>query len=72
MVVWNSNGPPCIILTRCFPPSLQVDPGAFAALQHCIFSGDFYACEQVPAGDESGYLINPLGGIAVDMAAPAG
>ncbi|CAM9093102.1 unnamed protein product [Laminaria digitata] len=49
----------------------QVDSKAFDALTECVTEGDFALCEQVPAGDEDGLLVNPLGGIAVDMAGPA-
>lgn len=49
----------------------QVVPEAFEALVECIAEGDFDKCEQVPAGDENGFLIQPIGGIAVDMAGPA-
>lgn len=52
--------------------TLQVDSEAFAAFTECIAEGDFGKCEQVPAGDENGFLVNPLGGLAVDMAGPAG
>lgn len=60
--------------TLSFRPSSypQVDPDAFAALQDCIYSGNFDTCESVPAGDPNGFLINPLGGISVDMSGPAG
>ena len=51
--------------------ALQVDSKAFDALTECVTEGDFALCEQVPAGDEDGLLVNPLGGIAVDMAGPA-
>lgn len=53
-------------------PTLQVDREAFTALTECIAEGDFGKCAQVPAGDEDGFLVNPLGGLAVDMAGPAG
>ena len=49
-----------------------MDSAAFDALIECIAEGDFDTFEQVPAGDEDGFLVNPLGGIAVDMAGPAG
>ncbi|CAM9167488.1 unnamed protein product, partial [Laminaria digitata] len=49
----------------------QVDPDAFAALTECIAGRDFDKCDQVPAGDEDGYLVNPMGGMSVDMAGPA-
>ena len=50
----------------------QVDSKAFDALLECIAEGDLDTCEQVPAGDEDGFLVNPLGGLAVDMSGPAG
>lgn len=50
----------------------QVDEVAFAALEECISSGNFEVCEAVPAGDPNGFLVNPLGGIPVDMAGPSG
>ncbi|CAM9166878.1 unnamed protein product, partial [Laminaria digitata] len=49
----------------------QVDSIAFDALTECVAEGDFGKCEQVPAGDEDGFLVNPLGGLAIDMAGPA-
>ncbi|CAM9161286.1 unnamed protein product [Laminaria digitata] len=49
----------------------QVDPDAFEALLECVAEGDFDKCEQVPAGDESGFLIQPIGGNAVDFTGPA-
>ena len=59
-------------LTRSFlPATLQVDNDAFDALIDCISEGDFDTCEQVPAGDEDGFLVNPLGGLATNMAGPA-
>ena len=51
--------------------TLQVDSDAFDALIECISEGDFDTCEQVPAGDEDGFLVNPLGGLATSMAGPA-
>lgn len=51
--------------------TFQVDPDAFNALVECIAEGNFDTCEQVPAGVENGFLIQPIGGIAVDMAGPA-
>lgn len=54
------------------PATFQVDSAAFDALTECIAQGDFDTCEQVPAGDEDGFLVNPLGGLAFDMAGPAG
>ena len=50
----------------------QVDSEAFDALIECVAEGDFDTCEQVPAGDDDGFLVNPLGGIAVDMAGASG
>ncbi|CAN0552792.1 unnamed protein product, partial [Laminaria digitata] len=50
----------------------QVDSVAFDALTECVAEGNFETCDKVPAGDEDGYLINPLGGLATDMAGPAG
>lgn len=49
----------------------QVDEAAFAVLQDCIISGDFDTCESIPNGGE-GYLVNPLGGMAVDLGSPCG
>lgn len=49
----------------------QVDPDAFDLLVECIAESDFDKCEQVPAGDENGFLIQPIGGTAVDMAGAA-
>ncbi|CAM9376610.1 unnamed protein product [Laminaria digitata] len=49
----------------------QVDSVAFDALTECIAEGDFDKCELVPAGDDDGFLSNPLGGIAVEMAGAA-
>ena len=54
------------------PAILQVDSTSFDALIEFISEGAFDTCEQVPARDEDGFLVNPLGGIAVDMAGPAG
>ena len=58
----------------CFdnPATFQVDTEAFDALIECVAEGDFDTCEQVPAGDDDGFLVNPLGGIAVDMAGASG
>lgn len=55
------------------PSSLicQVDETAFQALENCISKDDFDTCEGVAAGESSGFLINPIGGIAVDMMGPA-
>ena len=49
-----------------------MDTEAFDALIECVAEGDFETCEQVPAGDDDGFLVNPLGGIAVDMAGASG
>ncbi|CAM9303474.1 unnamed protein product [Sphacelaria rigidula] len=49
----------------------EVDEAAFAVLQDCIISGDFDTCESIPNGGE-GYLVNPLGGMAVDLGSPCG
>ena len=54
------------------PATIQVDSEDFDALTECIADGDFDKCEQVLAGDEDGVLVNPLGGLAFDMAGPAG
>lgn len=50
---------------------LQVDPDAFAALEACVAEGTYETCEEVPAGDDNGFLIQPIGGNAVDMIGPA-
>lgn len=44
---------------------------AFEALEECIYSGNFDVCEAVPSGEPSGFLINPIAGVAIDMAGPA-
>ena len=49
----------------------QVDEEAFEALIECISSGDFDICEQVPAGDDEGFLVNPVAGFAINLAGPA-
>ncbi|CAN0335607.1 unnamed protein product, partial [Scytosiphon promiscuus] len=49
----------------------QVDPAAFDLMVECIAESDFNKCENVPAGEENGFLIQPIGCIAVDMAGPA-
>lgn len=49
-----------------------MDSKDFESLTTFIAEGDFDKCEHVPAGDEDGFLANPLGGLAVDMAGPAG
>lgn len=48
-----------------------MDSDAFEALIECVSEGTLDKCELVPPGDETGYLINPLGGLAVDMAGAA-
>lgn len=50
---------------------LQVDPAAFDLMVECIAESDFNKCEKVPAGESNGFLIQPVGGMAVDMAGPA-
>lgn len=55
---------------RCLP-HVQVDASAFDSLTKCIYEGDFDKCEKVPSGEDGGFLIQPLGGIAIDMAGPA-
>ena len=47
----------------------EVDPGAYAALQNALASGDFDDFEAIPAGG-TGNLSNPLGGLAFDPAGP--
>lgn len=49
----------------------QVDEEAFKALEECIASGNVDVCEAVPAGNEEGFLANPIAAFAVDMAGPA-
>lgn len=56
---------------RILPATRQVDSFAFDALEECIAMGSYDLCEEVPSGDVDGYLVQPLGGIAVDMAGPA-
>ena len=58
----------CVLPATIF----QVDPDAFDALTECIDKGDFALCEEVPAGNEDGFLVNPLGGITTNMAGAAG
>lgn len=48
-----------------------MDEDAFKALEDCVYSGEYGACEAVPAGEPAGCLVNPTGGRAVDMAGPA-
>lgn len=50
---------------------VQVNAAAFAALEECVSSADFDACERVPSGGDR-VLINPLGGAAVDLDSPFG
>ena len=54
------------------PAIFPMDSEAFDALIECVAEGDFDTCEQVPAGDNDGFLVNPLGGIAIDMAGASG
>lgn len=53
------------------PHPRQVDAEAYAALLECVGEGTFHKCESVPAGDDAGYLVQPIGGIAVENAGPA-
>lgn len=48
-----------------------MDQGAFDTLVECVTQGDFDTCESVAQGDPNGKLVDPLGGISVDMAGPA-
>ena len=50
---------------------LQVLPEAFDALLECVAEGTLDKCEVVPAGDEEGFLVQPIGGIAVESTGPA-
>lgn len=59
------------LLHLCWIVRVQVDASAFAALTECIYEGAFDKCENVPSGEDGGFLIQPLGGIAIDMAGPA-
>lgn len=52
-------------------PRTQVDEAAFASLEECVSSGDFDTCEIVPKGGVRN-LVNPLGGLAVDLGSAAG
>ena len=61
----------CTHAAVVLPATQQVDPLAFDALEECIAKGGYALCEDVPSGDANGFLIQPLGGIAVDMAGPA-
>ena len=70
----------CVFPHACFhlflplsllPAILQEASAAFGALIKCISEGYFGTGEHVPGRDEDGFLVNPLGGIAVDMAGPA-
>ena len=49
-----------------------MDPEAFDSLVQCVTEGSFDTCEAVPQGDSNGFLANPLGGVSVEMAGPAG
>eukprot|EP00903_Cladosiphon_okamuranus_P011260 g10618.t1 len=49
----------------------RVDEDAFRSLEDCIYSGEYGACETVPAGASTGCLVNPTGGRAIDMTGPA-
>ena len=65
------------LLTSCFKfetpfRCMQVDPQAFDTLVECVTQGNFDTCESIGQGDPSGKLVNPLGGISVDLAGPAG
>ena len=51
--------------------AIQVDEEAVEALIECISSGDFDVCEEVPAGDDEGFLVNPVAGFAINLAGPA-
>ena len=53
-------------------PCTQVDPQAFDTLVECVTQGNYDTCESIGQGDPSGKLVNPLGGISVDLAGPAG
>lgn len=48
-----------------------MDEAAFAALKTCVYEQDVKVCEDVPSGYDTGYLVNPLGGTAVDMMGPS-
>lgn len=48
-----------------------MDPDAFDALLECVGGGAFDKCETVPAGDDYGFLVQPIGGIAVESTGPA-
>ena len=47
-----------VLLFSMFSAAYQVDSTAFDALLECIAEGDLDTCEQVPAGDEDGFLVN--------------
>ena len=53
----------------------QVDEDSFAALEDCVCSGDFDTCEAVPAGENAGgptgFLVNPIAGVSIDMGGPS-
>lgn len=83
--VWTES--PCIVRGRtcaigCLPTAIsrsrtsaslgtQVKQGAFNDLLECVTVGDFDTCDAIKQGDPNGRLVNPLGGISVDMAGPA-
>lgn len=48
-----------------------MDPDAYDALLECVGGGAYDKCETVPAGDDYGFLIQPIGGIAVENTGPA-
>lgn len=51
--------------------ALQVDADAYDALLECVGEGDIDKCESVPSGDDAGFLVQPVGGIAVESTGPA-
>lgn len=48
-----------------------MDAEAYTALLECVGEGSIDKCESVPAGDPAGFLIQPVGGIAVESTGPA-
>lgn len=54
------------------PATLQVGSEALDNLAEYEGGVEFKTCEQGPGGDEDDFLVNLLGGIAVDMSGPAG
>ena len=58
-------------LSSCVLFHSQVDADAFDALLECVTEGTYDKCETVPAGDDAGFLIQPIGGIAVETTGPA-